>query len=78
MTRDEVYKELMDCAIKNKVELTDKAYNIAGFRAMANVGLNKCLCCLHDPERFCISEKCMKTIQEKGVCGCNCFRRYGG
>ena len=78
MTRDEVYKELMDCAIKNKVELTDKAYNIAGFRAMANVGLDKCLCCLHDPERYCISEKCMKTIQEKGVCGCNCFRRFGG
>lgn len=78
MTRDEVYKELMDCAIKNKVELTDKAYNIAGFRAMANVGLNKCLCCLHDPERYCISEKCMKTIQEKGVCGCNCFKRFGG
>lgn len=78
MTRDEVYKELMDCAIKNKVELTNKAYNIAGFRAMANVGLDKCLCCIKDKERFCISEKCMKTIQEKGVCGCNCFKRFGG
>lgn len=78
MTRDEVYKELMDKAIENKVELTDKAYMIADFRAKGNIPLSKCPCCLHDPERFCISEKCMKAIQEKGVCGCKCFKRFGG
>lgn len=78
MTRDEVYKLLMDKAIENKVELTDKAYTIADFRAKANVGLDKCLCCLHDNDRYCISPKCMETIQKEGKCRCNCFRRYGG
>lgn len=78
MTRDEVYKQLMGKAIENKVELTDKAYTIADFRAKANVGLEHCLCCIHNPKRYCISEECMKDIQEKGVCRCNCYRRYGG
>lgn len=78
MTRDDYYKQLMDKAIEYKVELTDKAYMIADFRAKANIPLNVCPCCIRDRERYCISEKCMKAIQENGKCGCNCFKRFGG
>lgn len=78
MTRDEVYKQLMDKAIEYKVELTDKAYNVAGFRAMANIGLNKCACCVHNPERYCISKSCMEDIQKDGICRCKVFKRFGG
>ena len=74
MTRDEVYKELMDKAIENKVELTDKAYMIADFRAKGNIPLSKCPCAIMDSERYCISPKCMEAIKDNGVCGCNCFR----
>ena len=78
MTRDEVYKQLMDKAIENKVELTDKAYMLADFRAKGNIPLTSCPCCLHDTERYCISQKCMDAIQKEGKCRCNCFRRFGG
>lgn len=77
MTRDEVYKQLMDKAIENKVELSDKAYNVAGFRAMANIGLDKCACCIHNQERYCISPKCLKDIQENGICSCRVFKKFG-
>lgn len=78
MTRDEVYKQLMDKAIEYKVELTDKAYMIADFRVKANIPLTSCPCCIRDNERYCISKKCLETIQKNGICGCKCFKRYGG
>lgn len=78
MTRDDIYKELKQKADEYGVELTDKAYLIAEFRAKANIPLTSCPCCIHDKERYCISEKCLKAIKEKGRCGCNCYRRYGG
>ena len=78
MTRDEIYKQMMDKAIENKVELSDSAYRVCNFRAMANIGLDKCACCLHDAERYCISPKCLKDIQENGICHCKVFKRFGG
>ena len=75
MTEDEY-----EIAIKNKakefgVELTENAYKIARFRARADITMDKCPCSQNDPERYCISKKCMDDIMTTGKCHCQCFRK---
>ena len=32
-----------------------------------------CPCDANNEERFCISERCMKDIEQNGVCHCGCY-----
>lgn len=57
------------------VGLTENAERIANFRKRANIPMNVCPCHKDNPYRGCISQLCMKEIQERGVCGCNCFKK---
>ncbi|MDR2526340.1 MAG: hypothetical protein LBC92_00500 [Rickettsiales bacterium] len=33
----------------------------------------RCPCDANDIERSCISDKCMRDIEESGICHCNCY-----
>ena len=70
---DSMYNDIRKIAKQYKVDLTDHAYKIAKARVLTNCPLNLCICDRNDPDRGCISEKCMKEIQEKGQCHCKCF-----
>lgn len=74
---DKMYSDITKIARKNGVELTENAMKIVRARVLINCPLNFCICDRNDPERGCISEKCMKEIQEKGQCHCKAFRKKG-
>lgn len=57
------------------LELTENAPKIARAREMMNCPLTMCICDREDKKRYCISDKCMAEIKEKGVCHCNCYKR---
>ena len=40
-----------------------------------NCDLDKCICEPNNPERGCISPKCMKEIMETGQCHCRMYRK---
>lgn len=77
MTLDEYETEMKKLAKENNLELTENAHNIARFRARADITMDKCPCSPNDPERYCISEKCMDDIVATGTCHCQCYRRKG-
>ena len=78
MTLDEYENIIRKMAKEYGVELTENAHNIARFRAMANITMDKCPCSQNDPERYCISKKCMDDIMTTGKCHCQCFKKKGG
>lgn len=72
---DEMYSDMKRIAEKYNVELTENAKKVARARVLTNCPLNLCICDRNDPERGCISEKCMKEIKEKGICHCRAFHK---
>lgn len=72
---EEMYFNIEQIAEKYNVELTENARKIARARVLTRCPLNLCICDRNDPERGCISEKCMKEIKEGGICHCKCFRK---
>lgn len=40
-----------------------------------NQDWKRCPCDADNPERYCISELCKKTIREQGRCHCGCFTK---
>jgi len=72
---DEMYLNIEKIAEKYNVELTENARKIARARVLTSCPLNLCICDRNDPERGCISEKCMKEIRESGICHCKCFHK---
>ena len=78
MNADDIMIEMKKLAQDNGVELTDNAFNIARFRARADIPLEKCPCSPLDKERGCISDKCMSEIKTLGKCHCQCFKRREG
>jgi hypothetical protein len=61
---DEMYYNMKKISEKYNVELTENAKKIARARVLTDCPLNLCICDRNDPERGCISDKCMKEIQE--------------
>ena len=72
---DEMYLNIEKIAEKYNVELTENARKIARARVLTNCPLNLCICDRTDPDRGCISAKCMKEIRENGICHCRCYRK---
>lgn len=72
---DSMYQAIRIIAEKYDVEMTENARKIARARVLTKCPLNLCICDRDDPERGCISPKCMKEIEEEGICHCKCFRK---
>ena len=72
---DRYIEEMRSIAKKYNVELTDNAPKIARARVLTDCPLSLCICDRNDLERGCISPKCMKEIEEEGICHCKCFRK---
>ena len=72
---EEMYLDIKRTAEKYNVELTENSQKIARARVLTNCPLNLCICDRTDPDRGCISAKCMKEIQENGICHCRCYRK---
>lgn len=70
-----MYNNICNIAEKHNVDVTDKAMKIARARVLTDCPLYLCVCARDDTERGCISPKCMKEIEEKGMCHCQCYRR---
>lgn len=77
MTLDEYENEMKKLAKENNLELTENYQNIARFRERTQLPMSKCPCSQNDPERYCISEKCMDDIMATGRCHCSCYRKKG-
>lgn len=72
---DKMYSDMKKISEKYNVELTENAKKIARARVLTDCPLNLCICDRNDPERGCISDKCMKEIQECSICHCRAFRK---
>lgn len=72
---EDMYLNIEKIAEKYNVELTENARKIARARVLTNCPLNLCICDRNDPDRGCISAKCMKEIVNDGVCHCKLFRK---
>lgn len=75
MNLDEYEQLLRKIAKENGLELTENAYKIARFRERTQLPMSKCPCSQNDPDRFCISKKCMDDIMKFGECGCRCYKK---
>lgn len=70
-----MYNDICNIAEKYNVDITDNARKIAKARVLTKCPLNLCICDRDDKERGCISPKCMKEIEEDGICHCKLFRK---
>lgn len=75
MNPDEYESTMRMIARSNNLELTDNAYKIARFRAMAQIPMNKCPCEQSAKDRGCIGPKCWEELNRDGICLCRCFKR---
>ena len=73
-----MYNNIKKIAKEYDVEMTENARKIARARVLTDCPLNLCICDRNDPERGCISAKCMKEIKEEGICHCKAFRKKKG
>lgn len=71
----EIYAKLCQLAKENGVDTTEFTKKIAKLRENRNIPLEICPCSREDKERGCISAKCMREINEMGICHCNCFKK---
>lgn len=70
-----VEDEMRRIAEKRGVEPTEFLPKIAKAREVMKIGIDVCPCAKDDTDRGCISAKCMREIQEMGICHCHCFRK---
>ena len=70
-----MYNKMVLLAKKHNVEITENAVKIANFRERVGMSITVCPCAKGDPDRGCISEKCLHEIETTGCCHCGAFRR---
>jgi len=64
---------LLSLARNEGLEPTDNFQKIVKAKERGGLGI-RCPCDPKNPERYCISELCMKDIQEKGTCHCCAYK----
>lgn len=81
-TKDQIFEEMIQISINEGVFLTENAYNIANYRAKANIPFFICPCKIRDKNRGCqlknkksMKKKCKNEILKNGICHCRCFMR---
>lgn len=72
-----MYNNICKIAEKYNVGISENARKIARARVLTDCPLNLCICDRNDSERGCISPKCMKEVEESGICHCRCFVKKG-
>ena len=72
MTTNEIYNQFLKIAIKNKVGVSLKTYDVAKMCSILNI--DKCVEHIND-DRYCICKECLLDIQKNGKCDSGCFRK---
>lgn len=73
MTKEEMIEAMLKLAEKYNVKPTENLPKIANARVRMGLPITVCPCSAKDTDRGCISPKCLKEIQEDGICHCHCF-----
>lgn len=71
----QMYREMVKRAKEAEVDLTKVTRKIAAARVRFGLDILTCPCAKDDKDRGCISAKCMREIQETGLCHCTAFKR---
>lgn len=71
----EMINEMTIRAALAGVEPTENIEKIAKARVRMHMDISVCPCSAKDTDRGCISSKCLREINEEGLCHCCCFRR---
>lgn len=66
---------MLQKAKERDVEPSEFLCRIAKARVRMHLDITVCPCAAQDTDRGCISAKCLREIEEKGICHCCCFRR---
>lgn len=72
---EEMLSDMQIRAEEAGVEPTEFLERIAKARIRMHLDITVCPCAAQDTDRGCISAKCLREIEETGVCHCNCYRR---
>lgn len=75
MNETEMIQEMLHRAARAGVTATEYLPRIAKARIRMGLDITQCPCAKEDTDRGCISAKCLREIEEDGVCHCNCFER---
>ena len=67
-------EDMLEVAKRKGVEPTEYFDRVVLAKTLMKLGLD-CPCAKDDRERYCISDKCFKEIQDKGECHCHCWKR---
>lgn len=67
--------KMLERAEQAGVEPTELLDKIAAARIRFGLDITECPCAKEDKDRGCISAKCLREIQEQGICHCHCFKR---
>lgn len=71
----QMYREMVKRAKEAGVDLTKITRKIAAARVRFGLDILTCPCAKDDKDRGCISAKCLREIQETGLCHCTAFKR---
>ena len=71
----EMIKEMTTRAALAGVEPTENLEKIAKARVRMHLDISVCPCAAQDTDRGCISAKCLREINEEGICHCTAFKK---
>lgn len=72
---EEMLSDMQVRAEEAGVDTTEFTERIAKARIRMHLDITVCPCAAQDPDRGCISAKCLREIKETGTCHCCCYRR---
>lgn len=67
--------EMLNKAEEAGVEPTENLVKIAKARVRMHLDISQCPCAAQDTDRGCISAKCLREIEEEGICHCTAYRK---
>ena len=67
--------QMLQRAEENGVKPSEHLSKIAKARVRMHMDITVCPCHPDDPDRGCISAKCLREIQETGMCCCTAYKR---
>lgn len=71
----EMIKEMTIRAALAGVDPTENLDKIAKARVRMHMDISVCPCHSKDTDRGCISSKCLREINEEGICHCTAFKK---
>lgn len=71
----DMMKKMLEKAEEAGVEPTENLEKIAKARVRMHLDITQCPCAAQDTDRGCISAKCLREIEEEGICHCTAYRK---